>query len=129
MVAKKNQINGALRLLLWLQTDSPISQHRVNARILFFFLFSFYSHTSTLGSCQLGVESELKLPAYTTATAMPDLSCNWDLHGGSWQHHILNPLSEVRDQTCILVHTGWVLNLLSLHENSNARLLEHESEG
>ena len=95
----------------------------------FFFLFSFYSRTSTLGSCQLGVESELKLPAYTTATAMPDLSCNWDLHGGSWQHHILNPLSEVRDQTCILVHTGWVLNLLSLHENSNARLLEHESEG
>ena len=35
---------------------------------------------------RLGVESELLLPAYTTATAM-------------W---ILNPLSKVRDQTRVL---------------------------
>ena len=28
---------------------------------------------------RLGVESELQLPAYTTATAMPDPSNVWDL--------------------------------------------------
>ena len=44
----------------------------------------------------LGVESELQLPAYTTVTAMPDPSCVCNLHHNSWQHQILNPLSEVR---------------------------------
>ena len=29
---------------------------------------------------RLGVESELQLPAYTTATGTPDLSCVFDLH-------------------------------------------------
>ena len=28
---------------------------------------------------RLGIESELQLPAYTTATAMPDLSCTDEL--------------------------------------------------
>ena len=51
-----------------------------------------------------GVKSELELPAYTTATAMRDLSRVCDLHHSSWQRCILNPLSEARDQT--LVHEG-----------------------
>ena len=38
----------------------------------------------------------LQLLAYTTATAMQDLSCVCDLHHSSWQHQILNPLSKVR---------------------------------
>ena len=45
----------------------------------------------------LGVESELQLPTYTTAT--PDLSCICDLYHSSWQRQILNPLSEARHQT------------------------------
>ena len=48
---------------------------------------------------RLGVQSELKLPAYTTATAMLDLSLICDLHHNLWQHRILNPLSEARDRT------------------------------
>ena len=40
-----------------------------------------------------GLQSELLLPAYATATAMPDLSCVLDLHHGSRQCWILNPLS------------------------------------
>ena len=46
---------------------------------------------------RLGVESEL--PAYTRATAMPDLSSILDLHCSLWQCWILNPVSEARDQT------------------------------
>ena len=46
---------------------------------------------------RLGVEWELHLPAYTTATAVQDLSHVCDLHRSSWQRWILNPLSEARD--------------------------------
>ena len=57
---------------------------------------------------RLVVESELQLPAYTTATAtaMQDPSRVCDLHQGSWQHRILNPLSEAKDQTCNLMDTS-----------------------
>ena len=55
---------------------------------------------------RLGVESELQLTAYTTATAMPDPRCICNLHGSSWQRRILNPLSEAWDQTLILMDTS-----------------------
>ena len=53
----------------------------------------------------LGVESEPQLLAYTTTTttATPDVSRISDLHHSSWQHPILNPPSETRDQTHILM--------------------------
>ena len=57
---------------------------------------------------RLQVESELQLPAI----AMPDPSCSL------WQRQILNPLSEVRDPTCILMDTTLILNLLSHNGNS-----------
>ena len=47
----------------------------------------------------LGVESELQLLAYATATAMPDLSHVCNLHHSSRQRQILKPLSEARDRT------------------------------
>ena len=46
---------------------------------------------------RLGVESELQLPAYTTAIATQDSSCVCDLHHSSRPRQILNPLSEARD--------------------------------
>ena len=46
---------------------------------------------------RLGVQSELQLPTYATATAMPGLSHICNLHHSSWQHQIPNPLSEARD--------------------------------
>ena len=47
---------------------------------------------------RLGVESELQLLAYTTATTQ-DPSCVCSLHHSSQQHQILNPLSESKDRT------------------------------
>ena len=46
---------------------------------------------------RLGVEPELQLPAYSTATATPDLSHVCDLHFSSQQYRISDPLSEFRD--------------------------------
>ena len=57
---------------------------------------------------RLGVESELQLPAYTTATAMPDLSHIYDLHRISQQCVILNPLGEAEDKTRILMDASQV---------------------
>ena len=46
---------------------------------------------------RLGVESELQLPAYTTAIATWDPSLVCDLHLGSQQGRILHLLSKARD--------------------------------
>ena len=67
---------------------------------------------------RLGVESELQLPAYTTAIARLSPSHVCDLHRSSGQLWILNPPSEARDQLCILMTTSCVLNLLSHSGNS-----------
>ena len=54
---------------------------------------------------RLGVELELQMPAYTTASATPDPSYIPG-HAGSF-----NPLSEARDQTHILMDTVGFLTL------------------
>ena len=72
---------------------------------LVFFLFAFYCCTWGIWF-QLGVESELQLQAYTTATWDPSHLCN--LHHSSWQRWIPDPLTEARDQAHILMHTSWI---------------------
>ena len=57
-----------------------------------------------------GVESELLLLAYTTATS-PSQVCN--LYHSSRPCRMLNPLSEARDRTCVLMDTSQVCNRLS----------------
>ena len=56
---------------------------------------------------KLAVELELQLPAIATATAMQDPRHLCHLHNSSQPHQILNPLSKVRDLSCILVDTSW----------------------
>ena len=51
---------------------------------------------------RLGVESELQLPTYTTATATLDPSHICDLYRSPQQCCLLNALGEARDQTLIL---------------------------
>ena len=72
------------------------------------------------GVPRLGVQSEVQLLAYSTATAMQNLSHDdCDLHHSSWQCRILDPLSKARDRTCILIDTSWVLNPQSHNRNSS----------
>ena len=86
---------------------------------MFFFFFYFLGlHPQHMEVPNLGVQSELQLPATATATTTLDLSSVCNLHHSSWQCQILNPLSEARDRTCILMETSWVLNPLSHHRNS-----------
>ena len=66
---------------------------------LFIYFLLFRAAPMAYGVSRLGVESELQLPAYTTATATPDTSHVCNLHHSSWQHQILNPLTEAKDQT------------------------------
>jgi len=79
--------------------------------LLFFVLFCFWGpHLQHMEVPKLGVELELELPAYTTATAIQDLSHICNLHHSSYQCRILNPLSEPGDQTCVLMDTRQVVN-------------------
>ena len=67
-------------------------------KILLIFSFFFLRlHLRHMEVPRLGVELELLLPAYTTATATWDLSHICNLHHSSQQHRILNPLSRARD--------------------------------
>ena len=76
--------------------------------IHFFLSFFFGPQTWHIEVPRLGVESELQLPAYATATATQDPSCVCDLHHSSWQHQILDPLSEPRNQTCVLMNASQI---------------------
>ena len=72
-----------------------------------FFFFFLELHLQHMGVPRLGVQLELQLPAYATATATAtatwDLSCIYNLHHSSQQRQDLNPLSEARDRTCVLM--------------------------
>ena len=72
----------------------------------FFFFYLFRAARKTYEVSRLGVESELQLLAYTTATAMPDPSHVCNLHHSSWQQGILNPLSEATDGTRVFMDTS-----------------------
>ena len=73
------------------------------ANSFFFFLGLHPWHTAVP---RLGVESELQLPAY--ATASWDLNCIRDLHHSSQQCQTLNLLSKGRDWTCVLIDTSQI---------------------
>ena len=82
------------------------------------FLSFLGQHMWCLEAPRLGVESELQLPVYATAMEMRDPSWSCDLCHSSRQPRILNPPSEARDQTSILMDTSWVHNPLSHNGNS-----------
>ena len=57
---------------------------------------------------RVGVELELYPLACATDTASTDLSCVCDLHHSSWPRQILNPLSEARDRTSVLLDASQI---------------------
>ena len=52
---------------------------------------------------RLGVQLEMQLPTYTTATAMQDLSLVITYTAAQGNAGSFNLLSEAKDRTCILV--------------------------
>ena len=97
----------------------PTSLSSLNVYLFFFFFFFFFRAAPTAyGVPQLGVESELQLPACTTATAIPDPSHICTICHRLWQCQIFNPLSKAREQTCILMDLR-VLYPLSHDGNSH----------
>ena len=78
----------------------------LEVRLQYFYLFIYCFlglypwHMDVPG---LGVESEVQLPAYTTAIATWDLSHVCDLQHSSRQHWFLNPLCKTRDRTRTLM--------------------------
>ena len=72
-----------------------------------FFFFCFLGpHSWHMEVTRLGVESELQLPAHATAIATQEPNHVCDLHHGSRQHQILNPLSKARNRTCNLMEAS-----------------------
>ena len=77
--------------------------------VCLFVCFAFLGpHLWYLEVPRLEVESELQLPAYTTATATWDPSHVCDLHHSSRQCQNLNPRSEAKDRTCVLMDPSWI---------------------
>ena len=72
-----------------------------------FFFFFLWPYLQYMEIPRLGVESELQLLAYATATATRDPSRVCDLHHSSRQHQILNPLNEARDGARVLMDASW----------------------
>ena len=71
------------------------SSKKGKANVFFFFFKGLHLwHMEVPG---LGIKLELQLQAYTTATAMSDLSCICDLHPSSRPCQVLNSLSKARD--------------------------------
>ena len=101
----------------------PLSSHRIRSiqnqhDLSLVFCLILGLHLWHMEVPRLRVESELQLPSYASATAMPDLSCVWDLYHSLRQCQILNSWRETRDQTHILMHTSQVCKLLSHNGNS-----------
>ena len=92
----------------WLFTEKLVNCYIVTfgleRTLPFFFFFFLGPHLWHMEVPRLGVKSELQLLA--TAMTMQDLSLFCDLHHSSQQCRILNPLSEARDGTHVLVDTS-----------------------
>ena len=91
----------------FLSRESPASQS-VFLFLSFLFFLLFRATPAVHVSSQLGVESQLQLPAYTTGTATQDLIHVCHPHHSSQQHRISNPLNEARDRTHILKDTSQI---------------------
>ena len=96
----------------WQYQILNLMSHQGTPKCPFSFLVFLGPHLGHMQVPRLGVKSELLTLAYATATAMLDLSRGCDLHPSSWQCWIPDPLSEARDQMCILmdssrIHYHW----------------------
>ena len=97
-------------------------QHKGILHTQFFFFWG--SHLWHIDVSRPGVELELQLPAYATATATWDPSCICDLHCSCNDRasiHWTRPGSKPASSQTLC----WVLNLLSHNRNSNFLIAVH----
>ena len=89
---------GSLNDLHAVHENKPCTSFLL-AKVSFFFFLSVFLglHPQHMEVPRLGVNLELQLPAYTTATATQDQSHVCHLHHSSQHRQILNPQSEVKD--------------------------------
>ena len=93
-------------------SSMPLCSHITGARVILFgstlleflvhiqhYIFLFTAVPAAFGSSQ---------PRGPTATTTQDLSCVCNLYHSSGQCQILNPPSEAKDQTCILMDTSQI---------------------
>ena len=73
--------------------------------LLNFFFFLFRAAPAAHESSQATGQISTAVEAYATGTAIPGLSHMFEVQGTMQQHRILNPLSEARDRTLILMET------------------------
>ena len=84
------------------------SGNKLQSCSVFLFMYVFFllgPHLCYMEALGLGVESELQLPAYTSATTTPDPNCIWDLQCSLWQCQIFSPLSKAR----VKPGSSWIL--------------------
>ena len=91
-------------------SEGPLSpgSRKTKAAESLFFTCLLRSTPVAYRSSRLGVETQQHLPAYTTATATPDLGHVCDLSHSSRKCWILYRLSEARDRIRILMGTSQV---------------------
>ena len=99
---------------IWLsdQTHDFVNKNLINifywktTTLIYFFFCLFRATPAANGGFQARGPIGVELPAYITATPDPSSVC--DLRHRSWHLQILNPLSEARDQTCLLMDASRV---------------------
>ena len=101
LTKNRHRILRSIKTKLNKKNNNPPRKHAKLYFFFFFFFFFFLLFRAALKQHmevpRLGVESELQLLAYTTATQDPSRIC--DLHHSSWQPQILHPLSKASNRT------------------------------
>ena len=108
--------------------EYPKRLDKVPCAVVDYFIFCLLGlHPWHMKVPRLGVELELQLAVFPTATAMQDLSRVCDLHHSSQQCRIHDRLSKARDQTRILMDTSpsWILVRFLSVESQQELLLIH----
>ena len=87
-------------------SQQPVFYEASHREVPFFSFGLFRATSPTYGGSHARGRTETA--AYTAATATWDPSCICDLHCSSGQRRILNPLSEARDRTHVLMDTSQI---------------------